>query len=245
MTGFDVAGKTALVTGAARRLGMHCALALADRGANVVVHYGASAMDAEALCADIHRRGVKAWPVQADLQDTGQSEALFEKAVSLAGPIQVLINNASIFEPGGLSEVSAEDVNRNAAINAWAPFVLSRAFAWQGVEGRIVNLLDARVAGYDFNHVGYILSKHMLAVLTRMTALQFAPLVTVNAIAPGLILPPPGQDEAYLQGLAEAVPLKRHGGAEDIVRAMLFLIDSPFITGQTVFVDGGAHLKGA
>jgi pteridine reductase len=138
-----------------------------------------------------------------------------------------------------------EDVNRNTAINAWAPFVLSRAFARQGLEGRIVNLLDTRVAGYDFSHVGYILSKHMLAVLTRMTALEYAPLVTVNAIAPGLILPPPAKDTTYLEALAGSVPLQRHGGAEDIARAMLFLIESPFITGQTVFVDGGAHLKGA
>jgi len=240
-----LAGKTALVTGAAKRLGMHCALALADRGANVVVHYGASASEAEVLCADLADRGVKAWSLQADLQDAAEAEALFDQALRLAGPVHILVNNASIFEPGGLSEVSLEEVSRNTVVNAWAPFVLARAFARQGLEGRIVNLLDTRVAGYDFSHVGYILSKHVLAVLTRMTALEYAPLVTVNAVAPGLILPPPGRDATYLEALAGTVPLQRHGGAEDIVRAMLFLIESPFITGQTVFVDGGAHLKGA
>lgn len=105
-----------------------------------------------------------------------------------------------------------------------------------------MNLLDTRVAGYDFSHAGYILSNQLLAILTRMTALEYAPLVTVNAI---LILPPPGKDATYLEALAGTVPLRRRGGAQDIVRAMLFLIDSPFITGQTVYVDGGAHLKGA
>ncbi|MDI9586231.1 MAG: SDR family oxidoreductase [Acidobacteriota bacterium] len=246
MTGFELKGATALVTGAARRLGMYCAVALAERGCNVVVHYHASAEDAEGLCRRL--RGeleVGAWAVRADLSTPLDAETLMRSAREVAGPVNVLINSASVFERAGLQDATFDDLTRNCAINSWAPFVLSRALAAQGVEGRIINLLDTRVEGYDFAHVPYILSKHMLSVLTRMTALEYAPKVTVNAIAPGLILPPPGQDEAYLKRLADTVPLKRHGGHEDIVRAMLFLIDSHFITGQTVFVDGGAHLKGA
>ncbi|NSW56601.1 MAG: SDR family oxidoreductase [Armatimonadetes bacterium] len=246
MTRFELKGATALVTGAAKRLGMHCALALAERGCNVVVHYHTSAEDAEGLCRRLSGElKVGAWAVAADLSVPQEAEGLMRRARETAGPVSVLINSASIFEPADMQDATFDDLTRNSAINAWAPFVLSRAFAAQGVEGRIINLLDTRVAGYDFAHVPYILSKHALAVLTRMTALEYAPKVTVNAIAPGLILPPPGQDQAYLQRLAETVPLKRHGGPQDIVRAMLFLIDSHYITGQTVFVDGGAHLEGA
>ncbi|MFQ6099414.1 MAG: SDR family oxidoreductase, partial [Armatimonadota bacterium] len=134
-------------------------------------------------------------------------------------------------------------IAHDAAVNAYAPLALSRAFASQRVTGRIVNVLDARIRTYDWSHVAYILSKHMLAVLTRMTALDFAPDVTVNAVAPGLILPPPGEDEGYLKRCAESLPLKRHGDTEDVADAVVFLARSNFITGQVIYVDGGHHLR--
>jgi NAD(P)-dependent dehydrogenase (short-subunit alcohol dehydrogenase family) len=127
-------------------------------------------------------------------------------------------------------------------VNAWVPFVLSRAFAQRIGRGKIVNLLDTRLKGYDWTHVGYILSKHLLAVMTRMMALEFAPHITVNAVAPGLVLPPPGKDETYLQSLVHTVPLQRYGGAQDIADAVVFLIRSDFITGNVIYVDGGRHL---
>jgi hypothetical protein len=105
-----------------------------------------------------------------------------------------------------------------------------------------VNLLDAKLASNDRTHVAYLLSKHMLAVMTRMTALEFAPHITVNAVAPGLILPPAGQDETYLEALAAGVPLRRHGTTADVADAVVFLLQSTFITGQVIQVDGGAHL---
>jgi NAD(P)-dependent dehydrogenase (short-subunit alcohol dehydrogenase family) len=130
-------------------------------------------------------------------------------------------------------------------INAWAPLVLGRDFARVAGKGKIINLLDTRLCGYDFKHVSYILSKHSLYVLTRMMALEFAPGITVNAVSPGLILPPPGKDADYLLELARTLPLAMHGGPEDIVEAVLFLLRSDFITGQVINVDGGRHLKGA
>lgn len=243
MSTFELSGKTALVTGAAKRLGRACALALAEAGVNVVAHYNRSAAEADALCAELQARGVNAWALAGDLAQPDEAEALFARAVALAGPVQVLINNASIFDPNRLADISFEQVTQNAAVNAWAPFVLCRAFAAQGLPGRIVNFLDTRVDGYDWPHVAYILSKHLLAVLTRMTALEYAPGITVNAVAPGLVLPPPGEDDSYLDRLTGSVPLQRHGTAADIARTVMFLLRSDFITGEVIHVDGGVHLR--
>ena len=235
-------GKTALVTGAARRVGRAVSLALAASGANVVVHYSRSARDAEALVAELSRLGVRADALPADLGEPEEAEALVARAEERAGRLDVLVNNASVFAPETLDQAALDHLERSVKVNAWAPFVLTRAFAHRFGQGRVVNLLDTRVAGLDLAHVGYILGKHLLAVLTRMTAAAYAPGLTVNAVAPGLILPPPGQDEAYLARLARDLPLKRHGSAEDVARAVLFLLESDFVTGQVVFVDGGRHL---
>ena len=171
-----------------------------------------------------------------------EPEAHVGLAEERAGHLDVLVNNATVFEPETLETAALDHLVRSVKVNAWAPFVLTRAFARRSGQGRVVNLLDTRVSGLDLAHVGYILSKHLLAVLTRMTAVAFAPGLTVNAVAPGLILPPPGEDEAYLTRLARDLPLKRHGGPEDVARAVLFLLESDFVTGQVVFVDGGRHL---
>jgi NAD(P)-dependent dehydrogenase (short-subunit alcohol dehydrogenase family) len=235
-------GKTALVTGAARRVGRAVSLALAASGANVVVHYSRSATDAEALVAELSRLGVRAAALRGDLGEPEEVEALVARAEERAGHLDVLVNNASVFEPETVEVAAIDHLMRSVKVNAWAPFVLTRAFARRFGQGRVVNLLDTRVAGLDLAHVGYILGKHLLAVLTRMTAVAFAPGLTVNAVAPGLILPPPGQDEAYLARLAHDLPLERHGTADDVARAVLFLLESDFVTGQVVFVDGGQHL---
>jgi NAD(P)-dependent dehydrogenase (short-subunit alcohol dehydrogenase family) len=237
-----LAGKTALVTGAARRIGRAVSVALAASGANVVIHYSRSARAAEALAAELATLGVRAHPVQADLAVPEQAEALVARASELAGPIDLLVNNASVFEPETLEAATLESLIQNVTVNSWAPFVLTRALARLDRGGKVVNLLDTRVAGLDLGHAGYILSKHALAVITRMSATAFAPGLLVNAVAPGLVLPPSGQDETYLARLARDLPLKRHGAPEDVARAIVFLLESDFITGQIVFVDGGSHL---
>jgi NAD(P)-dependent dehydrogenase (short-subunit alcohol dehydrogenase family) len=240
-----LAGKTALVTGAARRIGRAVSLDLAASGSNVVVHYSSSAGEAEALASEISRLGVRAIALRADLAKPDEVERLVALAEERAGPLDVLVNNASVFEPETIDAASLDRLVRSVEVNAWAPFVLTRAFARRFGRGRVVNLLDTRVSGLDLAHVGYVLGKQLLAVLTRMTAVAFAPGLTVNAVAPGLILPPAGEGEEYLARLAHGLPLQRHGAAEDVARAVLFLLESDFITGQVVFVDGGRHLVGA
>jgi len=236
-------GKTALITGAAKRIGRETARALAAQGANVVIHYGASADEASALCRELETLGASAWPVAADLRKPDEYESLVERAQAAAGVnLDILVNNASFFSADDIATVTFESVADAMQVNAWVPFTLGRAFARQACEGQIVNLLDTRIKGYDWSHVSYSLSKHALALLTRMMAVEFAPNVAVNAVAPGLILPPPGKDDAYLDGLKDTVPLRRHGDAGDVADAVVFLASSNFITGVVIYVDGGRHL---
>ncbi len=242
--GIPLAGKTALVTGAAKRIGRAMALALAQNGVRVVVHYNQSDQDAVALCDEIQRLGVPAWPVKGDLLDTRQTESVFRNATAQAGPIDILINNASIFDRDTLWEATEESICRNMRIHAVSPLILARELGRQGRAGHIVNLLDTRVAIYDPVHASYGISKGALLALTGMLALELAPHIAVNAVAPGSILPPPGQSQAYLEKLAQANPMKRIGGPEDIVQTVLFLLRSRFITGQVIYVDGGIHMKG-
>jgi pteridine reductase len=239
-----LAGKTALITGAAKRIGRAIALTLAQDGVHVVVHYNQSSADALALCDEIRKLGVSAWALPGDLMDAPQTACVFPEAMARAGPIDILVNNASIFERDTLWEATEESIAKNMRLHAVAPLVLARELAKQKRAAHIVNLLDTRVAVYDREHASYDLSKNALLALTRMLALELAPNVAVNAVAPGSILPPPGQSEAYLGKLAHANPLNRIGSPEDIADAVLFLLRSRFITGQVIYVDGGMHMKG-
>ncbi|MCX5795292.1 MAG: SDR family oxidoreductase [Elusimicrobia bacterium] len=239
-------GQTALVTGGAKRLGRAIALALGRAGADVVVHCRGSLAEAQALAGELRGLGRQAWTAQADLDDASQVEALFADACrSAGGGLDILVNSASIFPTGRLDGLQPAELERNIRVNALAPFVLGRALARSGRGGCIVNLLDSRITDYDAEHAAYHLSKRLLATFTRMMALEYAPKVRVNAVAPGLILPPPGEGQDYLERLKGTNPLQRHGGPEDVADAVLFLARSAFVTGQTIFVDGGRHMRGA
>lgn len=238
-------GRRALVTGAGRRLGREIARALAAQGASLALHCRNSEEETRALAAELAAGGTSAAVFPADLTDSMQGAALVGRAVAEAGPLDILVNSASIFEEETLEEMSAGSVHRNVDINALAPFHAARAFARQGRAGVVVNLLDTMIRDYDRKHLPYHLSKRMLFTLTRAMAVEYAPLVRVNAVAPGLVLPPEGEDESYLRALAHTNPLNAHGCGGDVARAVLFLVESPFVTGQVIYVDGGRHLRGA
>ncbi|HOM70688.1 MAG TPA: SDR family oxidoreductase [Armatimonadota bacterium] len=243
MSKTEMKGKTALITGAAKRIGRATALALADEGVNIAIHYNTSEGEAKNLALELESCGVKAWTIQADFDVQEQYETLIERTLELTGSLDILVNNASIFPFEKLEDVTLDSLIKNMEVNAWVPFVLSRSFKELVGKGKIINLEDSRTSGYDWSHIGYIMSKHVLAAFTRYTALAYAPDITVNAVAPGLILPPPGKDQSYLDRLVGTVPLKRHGEAEDIAEAVVFLAKSSFITGEVIHVDGGRHLK--
>ncbi len=238
-------GKTALITGAAKRLGWACAEAIASQGAKVILHYNTSAGLIESRVETLRERGVSAWALQCNLSEPAAATALIGRACEVSGgPINILINNASSFHKSTLLEFNAEQLLGDVNLNALSPFLIGREFYKQNCEGHIINFLDCRMVDYDAEHVAYHLSKRMFHALTRMMALEFAPSLRVNAVAPGLILPPEGKDEQYLRDLAHTNPLAMHGGVEDVAQAVLFLLKSRFITGQIIFVDGGRNLKG-
>jgi pteridine reductase len=239
---FELKGKTALVTGAARRIGNSIALGLARQGTNIVAHYSKSGDEARRLRDEIAGLGVESWLVNADFSHPESCKGLIEQAFALAGGIDILVNSASVFSVNQIGNLTLGDINTTMLINAWTPLLLTRYFSEKTKLGKIVNLLDTRIVGYDFDHFAYYLSKRMLEILTKSMALKLAPNITVNGIAPGLILPPEGKDNAYLEQKKDTVPLKRYGSVSDIVETVLFLLKSDFITGQVVYVDGGKHL---
>lgn len=239
---FDLSRKTALVTGAARRIGKAIALELAERGADVVVHYRGSSEDALATASRIEQMDRRAWVLKADLSESRDLSAVIDNAAAMAGKVDILINNASSFAASEFESVTLDELWESIRLEAWAPFALGRDFARRMGGGHIVNILDTRVAGFDWKHIGYHAAKHMLGLFTREMAVRLAPNVAVNAVAPGLILPPAGKDTAYLEGLKDGLPLRRIGDPKDVSEAVLYLVTSRFITGQVIFVDGGRHL---
>jgi NAD(P)-dependent dehydrogenase (short-subunit alcohol dehydrogenase family) len=241
---WNLAGARALVTGAAVRLGRESALALARAGADVVLHYRNSKSEAEATAMEIEGLGRRAWLVQGALDDGESARRVFDAACSTVGPLDILVNNASVFPNDELRDFSEADAHAVLDANAFAPLALMRAFHAQDREGVIVNLLDATIRSYDRSHFSYHLSKRLLHTITRAAALEFAPRVRVNAVAPGAVLPPPDKDAAYLAQRGEQNPLRAYGDAGHVAEAVLFLVRSTFITGQVVHVDGGQHLTG-
>lgn len=233
------AAKIALITGAAKRLGRAIALSLAENGYSIAVHYNSSKLEAEDLCGELAGKNVLAWPVKADLGKPAELDTLIDRTLKRCGGLSVLVNSASIFPPTTLRNMTAGDFYRNMRINAWAPLSLSRAFALKVKKGAIVNILDARLPGHDRSHIAYSLSKYALMNITRICALEFAPGVRVNAVAPGLILPPEGKGVSYIEQLKERVPLRACGTPRDIAEAVLFLVKSAYITGEILYVDGG------
>jgi NAD(P)-dependent dehydrogenase (short-subunit alcohol dehydrogenase family) len=236
-------GKTILVTGAGVRLGRHIAVTLAKAGADILVHYNASATGAEETAGDIRAQGGKATLVQADLSDPGEASRLVEKAIE-PGPLFGVVHNAAIFEPLRLPDVTPENWQRHMDINLASPFFISQAF-YSGLgpdeHGRILMMLDWRALRPGYNHLPYTVSKAGLAALTSSLALSMAPRVTVNGIALGAMLPP--SDNSPSNKIIEPVPMKRWANIEELSQTILFLMDGPeYITGEIIHLDGGRHL---
>ena len=238
-------GKTALITGAAKRIGRAIAHVLVQNHVNVIVHYCSSTdRDVDEALADIKAPGVETWKFQSDFSNIGNVDSFFEKIQSSVGTVDFLINNASTFTPSTFSTLSIHDLNHTLAINSIAPFRLSQHMAKQKQEGSIINILDSRIKRYDMNYAAYQLSKNILYHLTEMMAIEFAPQIRVNGIAPGIILPPEGEDKSYVQKLSHRNLFNRSGKLSDITDTVLFLLSNTFITGEVLFIDGGENLKG-
>lgn len=234
------------MTGAAVRIGRAIALALAENGADIVLHYGRSRDDAERTAEEIRGFGRRALTASAELSKPVEAAGLVFNAAESLGGADILVNGAAIFEDSPLAETAEEFYDRHLAINLKAPFFLCREFVRRlpaGRQGHIVNLADWRAETPPADYVAYTLSKAGIVALTKALALQLAPWVQVNAIAPGAILPPPGGDEAsWRAGKLPDIPLRRTGSPDDIAAAAVYLIRSEFVTGEILHVTGGEHL---
>ncbi len=240
---------TALVTGAAVRIGRAIALALFERGYCIVIHCRESVDDAEALQASIREAGGTAFVVQGDLADAGQRERLMREALAAAGRLDVLVNCASVFTRESLAGSSDASVAHEFEVNLFAPMSLTRTFALmhaeQGPEagsGHVVNILDRRVTSLDTQCLPYVLSKKSLQDFTEMAAVELAPRISVNAVAPGAILAPVLRGDGSGGEPAGDALLAHACSPEDVAGAVCFLVGSPGITGQTLFVDSGQNL---
>ncbi len=237
-------GRCALVTGGGRRIGRELALALGKAGAIVVVHYLHSADAAHAVAAAI---GAGACTVQTDLGDADKTASLIDRAAAVAGrPVDILVNNASVFETADASTTRAADWDRTQAVNLRAPFLLAQGLARQlpaGVTGAVVNLGDIRALRPGADHFSYTVSKAGLHGLTRSLAVALAPRVRVNELALGAILPPvTAEGHDYDHVAREDIPTGRFDTPQDVAHALLFLLTNPAVTGQTICIDGGRHL---
>jgi len=241
----EISGTTALVTGAAQRVGKGLAMAPAATGANVLIHYNRTAGPAEETAAAARALGIEAATGSADLGDPAGVAALVDDAASQLGPVRILVNSASGFPEDTLYDVELGQWNRTLALSLTAPMLLIQAVARSlsaDLDGAVVNITDWRTARPYPDHFSYTVAKGALDVLTRAAALAAAPRLRVNAVALGAILPPPGKGSDYLRGLAGSLPLQRTGNVGMVADAVLHLVRNDFITGEIVRVDGGAHL---
>ena len=167
---------------------------------------------------------------------------IIEKVKNNIEDLSLLINNASIFERFKIKETGTKLFDKTFNINFKTPFILSRDFAKIVKKGDIINIVDTKIAKNNYIYAAYTLSKKSLAEFTKMAANEFGPDIRVNAIAPGLILEPEGKTAAYLDEMAEKIPLKKKGGLEEINNALEFILLNEYITGQILFIDGGQNL---
>ena len=235
----------ALVTGGAVRLGRAIALELGRAGCEVAVHHRQSTSAAEEVTAEIAAMGRRAVALAADLGDAATCAPLVAAARQALGGLDVLVNNAAIFLPGDLAAASLADWEAEFALNLRAPFLLAQAFAaGLGAEerGAIVNVSDARARRVGRGHLAYRLTKGALDHLTELLALELAPRIRVNAVAPGAMLAAGGDEEALRRRVETAVSLRRAGGAEAVADAVLYLLRAEFTTGVVLPVDGGEYL---
>lgn len=239
----DLFGKNFLVTGGALRIGRCITESLARAGAGVVIHCRHSAKEARELADGILGKGGKAWIVQENLDSEAACESVMNQAFGEAGGLDGLVNNAAVFHPRHLAETDLSRLMLELRPNFFAPLLLIRAFSRKAKNGRVVNLLDRRIAGFEKGNLAYQLSKRSLADLTRLAALELAPGIAVNGVAPGPVLLP-FDDEGRPREKAGPVPLERRPTPDDVAEAVLFLLRADSITGQILYVDGGQHLLG-
>lgn len=228
---------TAIVTGAAVRLGKAFACHLADQGFDLAVHHYHSQPDD--VLAYAKSKGVQAKAYPADLTDLAAAEQLIPSVLEDFNDVELLINSAANFIQENVEATSNETLNDTLHLNLMTPYLLMREYKRHVNRGLIVNILDERINKNIPTFAAYSVAKVALAHATQLAAVEWGETVRVNGIAPGLILPPPGHDESYLTRNAPYVPTRTHGTVEDLTHGLDYLLTSSFVNGEVLFIDGG------
>ncbi len=237
---------TALITGAARRLGRQIALVLASEGWDIAIHYLSSESDALSLSAEVQGMGRRCGLVRADLAIEAEVQGIVGRAEACVGPVRVLVNCASVFEDDRVDTATRASWDRHLETNLRAPFVLSQAFAarvGEGEDGCIVNLIDQSILRLTPQFISYTVSKAGLWTLTQTMAQALAPRIRVNAVAPGPSLKASHQSEANFDRQVQSTLLQRPSGPDQIAAAVSYLVSARAVTGQMIAVDSGQHLS--
>ena len=237
--------KKILVTGAAHRIGAELVKALALDGWHVVLHYNNRHHEAATLCAELTDKGHVVDAISADLSQPDAVDKLMEAATK-SGPLDALINNASLFSYDCAESFSAELINQHMAVNLSAPALLTKALHSQipdDGKGCVINMLDAKLFGINPDYFSYTLSKAAFHALTQISAQAYAPRLRVNAIAPGIVLPSGGQSQAEFEKSHNQNLLGQGALIPEIVATMRLLLSASSMTGEVIILDGGAHLR--
>ena len=241
----DLKGRVALVTGAGTRVGRVTALALGKAGMKVAVHYAGSEKGARATAEEIMRGGSEARTLPGDLVDPATGQRMVEHTVKVFGSLDVLVNSAAVMLRTPVGEVLVEDWDMMFALNLRAPFFLCQAAARAMGErgGSIVNIADLAAFEAWRSYVPHSITKAGVVQMTRGLAHALAPKIRVNAIAPGAVLLPEGSTQELADKLISTTPLGRVGSPEDVANAVLYLLNADYVTGETIIVDGGRHVR--
>jgi len=241
----ELRGRTALVTGAGHRVGRAIAVALGGRGMRVAVHYNSTADGARETARQIEAAGGEAQLFTGDLTDASKAPALIEQVASAFGELDVLVNSAAVMLRTPFGEITPAQWDEIMALNLRAPFFLAQAAAphLKKARGAIVNIADLAAFETWPGYLPHGLSKSGMVYLTRALARVLAPEVRVGGIAPGTVLLPENWSDDDAARLRATTPLAREGSPEDVTRTVLFILESDYLTGETIIVDGGRHVR--
>jgi pteridine reductase len=244
MSRVDLTGRTALVTGGGTRVGAAITRALAGAGCDLLIHYASSASDAQEIAADVARLGRKATLFQADLTDRREIDRLAAETLAYGGRLDILVHNAGNFERTPPDALTAAAWDRALSLNATAPYLLTLALApaLRAARGSVIAITCISADRPWKNYIPYSVSKAALTHLVRGLAVGLAPEVRVNAVAPGTVMPPAGYDADKIARIIAEIPLHRVGSSDDVARAVVFLAENDYLTGQIIAADGGRSL---
>lgn len=238
-------GRAALVTGGARRVGKAIAVALAERGADIIVHHSAGSDEAGRTASELRALGVQVAVLQADLTDVAAAVSLPERAAAAFGRLDILVNSAAMMTRTPIGEVTPAQWEAMFALNIRAPFFIAQSAAplLRAHDGVIVNIAD--LAAYETwpAYVPHAITKAGVVQMTRGLARALAPKVRVNAVAPGAVLLPDEWEQDVADRLVSTTPLGRLGSAADVAQAVVYLCEASYVTGEVLIVDGGRHIR--